>query len=132
MFEIFALAGLLCVGGAIVESIKEKAEPEIPAENWANQDLKHEDIMNGVPMDQIIKNARAGRYKVTEKHPEPHRDKDGRIMIENCLLYDRDCEIYSPQMIQKMAERGRYNLTPEELEVERKRLDEKYERLYRY
>ena len=64
MFEIFALAALLCVVGAIVEYIKEKREPEIPAENWANEDLKHQDIMNGVPMDQIIKYAREGRYIV--------------------------------------------------------------------
>ena len=130
MFEVFALATLLCVLGAIVEYIKEKREPEIPAENWANEDLKHQDIMNGVPMDQIIEYAREGRYIVKEKYPEPHRDENGRIMIENCLLYEKDCKIYSPQMIQKMAERGRYNLNPEALAKEIKRIEEEQERKY--
>lgn len=110
MFEIFALAGLLCIGGVVVGYIKEKTEPEIPAENWANHDLEHQDIMNGVPMNQIVKYAREGRYKLNEKPREPHRDENGRIKIENKLLYDKDCGIYSPQMIQKMAERGRYNM----------------------
>ena len=131
MFEIFALAALFCVIGAIVESIREKREPEIPAENWANKDLKYQDIINGVPMDQIIKYAREGRYIVKEKYPEPHRDENGRIVIENCLLYDKDCKIYSPQMIHKMAERGRYNLDPEALAREIKRIEAEQERKFR-
>ena len=86
--------------------------------------------MNGVPMEQIVKYARVGRFKIDEKYPEPHRDENGKIMIENCLLYDQDCEIYSPEMIYKMAQRGRYNLSHEELIKERQRIEEDNKRKY--
>lgn len=48
----------------IVQIIKEVSEPDIPAENWANKELYHEDIMNGVPIEQRIKNLKNGRYKL--------------------------------------------------------------------
>ncbi len=49
-------------------------EKPIPGENWENKELQHQDIMNGVPIEQIIKNAKKGRYKYPVKPAEQHHD----------------------------------------------------------
>lgn len=51
----------------IIECIKEKTNKPIPLENWANEELEYQDIMNGVPMKQVIKNARDGKYRLDKK-----------------------------------------------------------------
>lgn len=53
MFHLLGLAALLYV---CVTAIKEACEPTIPAENWANRELYQQDILNGVPVEQRMKN----------------------------------------------------------------------------
>lgn len=67
MIWIFALAALLCVAAAVIGYIKDKLTPDLPAEYWANTELKKEDIVNGASLDQIIKYAKEGRYKIDEE-----------------------------------------------------------------
>lgn len=110
-----------------VQAIKEAWEPEIPAENWANKELYHQDIMNGVPIEERMRNVRNGKYKLTEKHPEPHRTADGRIIIENCDLYNEDVKNYGAYQAQKWVQQGKYNLTPEELKKKHEEHEAKLE-----
>ena len=125
------LDGLLIIPiiGSIYQLIKESCEPTIPAENWANKELYHQDIINGVSTEQRMKNLKNGKYKLTETYPEPHRAADGRIIIENCKLYHEDLQRYGAVQAQKWVKQGRYNLTPEELKKEEKRIKAKYDYL---
>lgn len=128
MFDGLFIASLI---GSCVQAIKESCEPTIPAENWANKDLYYKDMMNGVSTKQLMKNVQNGRYRMNEIYPEPHRDIDGKIIIENCKLYNEDVWNYGAVQAQKWVKQGKYNLTPEELEKERERIKAKYERLYK-
>ncbi|MBQ3199170.1 MAG: hypothetical protein IJB67_02240 [Firmicutes bacterium] len=123
MFHLIGLASLAFLG---YQCVKEACEPEIPAENWANKDLYYQDIMDGVPVEQRMKNLRAGKYKLTETYPEPHRTPSGQILIENSKLYYEDVKNYGAHQAQKWVEQGKYNLTPEELEKEMARIEEKW------
>lgn len=125
------LGGLFVCGliGSCIGAIKENNKSEIPAENWANKELYHKDIMDGVPTEQIMRNVRNGKYK-QKPHPEPHRTPDGRIYIENSRLWRKDVDTYGAYQAQKWAEQGKYNLTPEELEEEHKYWEEKMEYIY--
>lgn len=40
--------GIFAILYMLFGSIKEKCEPAIPTENWANKELMHQDLMNGV------------------------------------------------------------------------------------
>ena len=88
---MFSLLGIVSIISTCVQGIKEACTPSIPAENWANKDLYYEDMMKGVPVKQRLKNVQNGKYKLTETYPEPHRDKDGKIIIENYELYKKRC-----------------------------------------
>lgn len=127
MFGGLFIASLICTG---YQAIKEACEPTIPAENWANKELYHQDLMNGVSVEQRMKNVKNGKYKLVENYPEPHRDKNGKIIIENSQLYYDDVKKYGAYQAQKWVKQGKYNLTPEELEKEHKRIQEKFKRLY--
>lgn len=128
MFDGLFIASLI---GSVVDVFKEKTSKEIPAENWANRDLLHEDMAKGVSVEQQVKYAEQGRYKKTYTHPEPHRDPEtGKIIIENDRLYREDVLNYGAYQASKWAEEGKYNLTPTQLEAERRRLQEKYDRLF--
>lgn len=116
-----------------VQAIKECCEQVIPAENWNNKELYNQDILDGVSAKQRTKNLKNGKYKLEveqSKYPEPHRDKDGKIIVENCLLYNEDLMKYGAVQTYKWVEQGKYNLSQKELEKERKRLKEKYECIY--
>lgn len=126
MFNGLLIASLL---GAIVDGIKTAFVPTIPAENWANKELYYKDLMDGVSSEQRMKNAKNGKYKLTETYtephrtyPEPHRTEDGKIIIENCKLYEEDLREYGAQQTYKWVRQGKYNLTPEELEKELERI----------
>ena len=94
--------------------IKEACEQPIPTENWGDMDAYNKDLMSGVPIEQCLKNVRNGKYKSTEKHPEPHRDsKTGQIIIENCTLYKKDIAKYGAYQTYKWAKQGKYNLNTE-------------------
>lgn len=134
MFRFFLRFGPSVVGtfsllGTLLEGIKESAEPTIPAENWANKDLIYQDRMKGISEEEFHKNLVNGKYKITESYPEPHRAKDGRIIIENCALYNEDIRRYGAYQAQQWVKQGKYNLTPEELENERKAHEKRMERI---
>ena len=117
---IFAILYMLFGG------IKEKCEPSIPAENWANKELMHQDLMNGVSAEQRLRYAKQGRYyipkSVTEAYPNPHRDEKGKIIIENSTLYHDDVNNHGAYNAQQWVDQGKYNLTPEEMKVEYARI----------
>lgn len=127
MFDGLFIASII---GSAVQAVKEAFEPTIPAENWANRELYHEDLMNGVSVEQRMKNLKNGKYKSTKTYPEPHRDPvDGKIVIENCKLYEEDLFNYGAVQVGKWIKQGKYNLTPEELKKEKERIKKKYDDL---
>jgi hypothetical protein len=131
MIEMFDFIGIVSIVFSTAQAIKDAFTPTIPAENWANKELYYKDVMNGVPVEQRLKNVENGKYKITNTYPEPHRDPvSGKIIIENNLLYQEDLRTYSASQVMKWVEQGRYNLTPEELKKEHERLKKKYEYLY--
>ena len=128
MFDGLFIASII---GNCYQAIKEALEPTIPAENWANKELYHKDLMDGVSVKQRMKNLENGKYKLTETYPEPHRDpNDGKIVIENYSLYEEDLFKYGAVQTMKWVKQGKYNLTPEELVKERERHKKKMEHLY--
>jgi hypothetical protein len=130
MFDALFIVSI--IGGA-VQAIKEACEPVVPAENWRNKELYYKDLMDGVPAEQRMKNLKNGKYRMENvAHPEPHRDPvDGKIVIENCKLYYDDVMNYGACQAQQWVKQGKYNLSPEELEEERRRIDKHYKKLYK-
>ena len=126
---MFGLFGLVSLVGTCCQLVKEKLTPSIPAENWSNYDLYHQDMMNGVSIEQRMENLKNGKYKLTEDYPEPHRDENGKIIIENSLLYEEDCKNYGVYQAHKWMKQGKYNLTPEELKKEEERIKKQFEYL---
>ena len=127
MFDVLFIISLI---GTFTQTIKEALEPVIPAENWANKELYHKDMMGGVSIEQRMKNLKNGKYKLTETYPEPHRDIDGKIIIENCFLYNEDLRRYGAVQTMKWVKQGKYNLNSEELKKEEERIRAKYKYLY--
>ena len=118
--------------GTCVQAIKESCAKPIPAENWANKELYHEDLMSGMSSKQLIKNVENGKYKLPiETYPEPHRMEDGRIIIENDTLYYEDIKRYGAYQAQQWVKQGKYNLTPEELEKKHEAHKARMERIYK-
>lgn len=119
LFDLFFITTII---GSTVQAIKERIEPVMTMEDYANKELYDKDIINGVPMEQITKNLRNGKYRISEKRVEPHRDTDGKIIIENCKLYDEDLFNYGAVQTMKWVEQGKYNLDGEELRKEEERI----------
>jgi hypothetical protein len=127
MFDAVLITSVV---GSVVQGIKEAFEPVIPAKNWGNREAYNKDLMDGVPAKQRMKNLQNGKYRLENNHPEPHRDPvDGRIIIENCKLYDEDVQNYDAYQVQQWVKQGRYNLSQEELRKERKRIEDEYKYL---
>ena len=125
------MIGIISIIITLGKEIKNAFERPIPAENWANKELYYKDLMAGVSAEQRIKNAKNGKYMLTTKYPEPHRDpQTGKIVIENCKLYNEDVKKYGACQAQQWVKQGKYNLSPGELEKERKRIEEELKRLY--
>lgn len=116
--------------GTICQWFKEATEPTIPAENWANKELIHQDRMNNISEKDFARNLAKGKYKATETYPEPHRMEDGRIIIENYPLYREDVKNYGAYQAHKWMRQGKYNLTSEELKKENERIKADFDRLY--
>lgn len=111
MFGVFmVIAAIIYLASKI---IKEKITPEIPAENWSNMDLYNQDVLNGVPIEERLKNLQNGKYKRPENQEAPHKDANGNIIIENLSLYEKDWEQYDVATINRFINEGRYNLSPE-------------------
>lgn len=108
MFELLLIASVI---GAGIQIFKEATEKPVPAENWANKELMEKDRLSGMSSKQILKNLENGKYKIVEEpHPEPHRDHEtGKILIENCKLYEEDLFQYGAVQRQKWVEQGKYN-----------------------
>lgn len=129
MFDLLLFIPII---GSIVQAIKDASQPTIPAENWANRELYHKDIMSGISDEQLMKNVENGKYKSTKIYPQPHRDPvDGKIIIENSKLYFEDVSKYGAYKAQQWVKQGKYNLTKEEMEEENKRIKEYYNNLLR-
>ena len=126
------LDGLFIVSliNSCVQLFKESSEKVIPEKNWSNKEEYYKDFMNGVSIEQRMENLENGKYKLKEKYPEPHRDSDGKIIIENSQLYYDDIKNHGAYQAQKWVQQGKYNLTPEELKKEYARIKAKYEYLY--
>ena len=128
MFDGLFIASLIAT---CIQGIKEVCKPTIPAENWANKELYHQDMMNNVPIEQRMKNLKNGKYKLTQIYPEPHKDSvSGKIIIENETLYHEDVKNYGAVQAQKWVEQGKYNLTPEEFKKEQEKIKKNFEYLY--
>lgn len=129
---MFDFIGIVSIVFSTVQAIKDAFTPTIPAENWANKELYYKDVMNGVPVEQRLKNVENGKYKMTNAYPEPHRDPvSGKIIIENNLLYKKDLAAYGAVQTMQWVKQGKYNLTSEELKKENERLKKEFENLYR-
>lgn len=127
MFDLVFIASIV---GSVVQVTKEANTRTIPAENWANKELYRKDIANGVSAEQRIKNLENGKYKLEKPYPEPHRDSNGKIIIENSLLHHADLKAYGAYQTMQWAEQGRYNLTKEEFKKEQERIKKKLSYLY--
>lgn len=128
---MFDLLFAVSIVNTAVQLVKESCAKPIPSENWGNKKLYHKDVMDGVSIEQRMKNLENGKYKLTEYHRKPHRDPaSGKIIIENCKLYHGDVNKYGAYQAQQWAKQGKYNLTPEELKKEEGRIKKKYKRLY--
>lgn len=128
MIHGFLIASII---STCCQGVKNIFEPTIPAENWGNRELYHKDLMSGMSVEQRMKNLKNGKYKLVESYPEPHRDPvDGKIIIENNLLYKEDLQKYGAHQTMKWVKQGKYNLPPEELEKEHKRIQAELKRLY--
>lgn len=128
MFDFLFITSIV---GTVAQIVKETRTKPVPADNWANKELYHKDIMDGVSVEQRMKNLENGKYKLTETYPEPHRDfKSGKIMIENCKLYYEDVEKYGAYKAQQWVKQGKYNLSSEETKKEEERIKAKYAYLY--
>lgn len=124
MFDLLLITSLItnCIQG-----IKTATTPTIPAENWANRELYNKDLMSGMDGKQLMKNVENGKYKLTEKYPEPHRNpKTGKIIIENCKLWREDVKNYGAWQAEQWVKQGKYNLTPEELEKQYEEYEKKW------
>ena len=126
MFDGLLIASVI---GTCVQAVKDACQPKIPAEFWANKNLYDKDVADGVPIEERMKNLENGRYRLTDVHPEPHKGSNGKIVIENYLLYTKDLEQYGAVQTMEWAKQGRYNLNSKEMKKERKRLDDYYKSL---
>ena len=94
----------------VTQLIKEQCEPVIPAENWENKDLIYKDRMSGISEKEFHRNLVNGKYKITEKYPEPHRNAKGKIIVENDKLRKEDLLKYGSVQTMKWIKQGKYNL----------------------
>lgn len=127
---MFGILGIIHIFATACEMIKEASEPVIPAENWANKELIHKDMISGISDREFSRNLANGKYKMTKTYPEPHRDERGRIIIDNYKLYREDIDKHGIAKAHEWKMQGKYNLTPEEVKKEEERVKADFERLY--
>lgn len=129
MFDLACILGMVLTGG---EYLKEKLEPKPPENCLSNMELFQQDVLNGVSSEQRMKNLRNGKYVQREVYPEPHKDpKTGKIIIDDYEAFNRDKEKYGALEAYNRARRGAYNLSEEEVEKNRQKIEEKYKKLYK-
>lgn len=54
---------IVSIVGSIVQVLKEKFTTPVPDEYCAHMELYYKDIVNGVPLEQCMKNLENGKYK---------------------------------------------------------------------
>lgn len=104
------------------ELIQEKCTPVIPAENLQNWKQIQKDIQNPkCNNEQLMKNLASGKYRKPEQATEPHRDNAGNVIVDNTVLFweDVNSHQYSVEQIERFKQSGRYNLTVEEVQMQR-------------
>lgn len=127
MLNILSAFSLFITSKQLVKENREKKNPNTHViTDW---DAYKQDVLSGVSHEQRMKKMQADVYEKAD-HPEPDRDKDGKIIIENCELFESDKASYGITQAYKWAAQGKYNLTPKELEIEQKRIEDKYNKLY--
>ncbi len=114
----------------INDTTREYRENKVVHNPISDFDAYRQDVLAGMHHEQRMKKADAGLYE-KKNYPEPHRYIDGSILIENCELYNQDKSIYGAAQAFRWAQQGKYNLKPEELEMEHQRINDEYEKLYR-
>ena len=127
---MFGLVFVLSIVCSTIQAYREACEKEIPAENWANKGLINKDMTMNISEKEFSRNLANGKYKLTETHPEPHRNANGKIIIENSLLYKEDLKKYGACQTMRWVRQGKYNLTPEELKKEKERIKKEFKHSY--
>lgn len=63
----------------------------------------------------------SGKYRKPEQATEPHRDNAGNVIVDNTVLFweDVNSHQYSVEQIERFKQSGRYNLTVEEVQMQR-------------
>ena len=107
---MFGILGIVAIIGTVYQIIREESQPVIPAENLANKELMHKDQMSGISSIEFSRNLSNGKYKLAKTYPEPHRDKHGKIIIENYKLYREDIDKYGITKAHEWKMQGKYNL----------------------
>ena len=114
-------------GGRTFKTIKNILENELKYKFFS-------DILNtadyGIPQTRN----KQGRYyipkSVAEAYPNPHRDENGKIIIENSTLYHDDVNNHGAYNAQQWVKQGKYNLTSEEMKVEHAKIQLDILKLY--
>lgn len=105
MFDTFGIIGL--IAGA-KQLIKESTEKPVPAENWNNKALMHEDKMNpDVSPQQIMKNLKAGKYYSSTVIPERYEMPVKPIVDKKS--YNHDVRMYGKEIADSNAKLGLYS-----------------------
>ena len=129
MFNMLAiLSGILTAK----DLIKEHREKHTNYGGLSNYDAYKQDIIAGVPHDLRMKKMRAGLYDKPSEYPEPHRNENGKIKIENCTLYWKDMVEYGGLQTVTWANQGKYNLDEEGMKIEMQRRKERNAALHEH
>lgn len=96
--------------GSCMQIVKESFEQVVPSENLGNKELIIKDVTNGMSKSQYNKNLISGKYKQLNEYVEPHKDSNGKIIIENYKLHDEDLKKYGAYQTMKWVRQGKYNL----------------------
>lgn len=121
---------IMSIIGSAIQLIKESGSKKVAFDNVANKELYNNDILDGVSYEQRTKNMYNGKYKQLNNYTEPHRNSNGKIIIENCKLFEQDKQMYGVEQTYKWMEQGKYNLTSEEVKKENERIDRELEYLF--
>lgn len=105
MLNAFGIIGLFA---GIKQLIKESTEKSIPAENWNNKALMHEDKMNpDISPQQIMKNLEKGKYYSPTVIPERYEMPVKPIVDKK--RYDYDVRMYGKNIADDNAKQGLYS-----------------------
>lgn len=100
--------GIIGIFAGAKQLIKESTEKPIPAENWNNKALMHEDKMNpDVSPQQFMKNLKDGKYCSSEVIPERYEMPVKPIVDKK--RYNHDVRMYGKEVADDNAKLGLYS-----------------------